>query len=264
MDQTFRPSQLALDRLGATYRRDRWWGPPLIFGAVFLAFVIYTTWALLQGEEFAEVGPYLSPYYSPLIVPDSWPGFVPEFLRTPAILILWVPLTFRMTCYYYRKSYYRSYFLSPPACAVGEGEGRPYTGERSIFAFQNFHRYALPFALALVVFLSYDAVKAFFSDEGFGIGVGTVVLVVNAVAIGGYTLGCHSLRHLIGGGLDCFSCSPVSRVRHRGWRFVTFLNERHGPLAMFSLIWVLLSDLYVRLVAMEVFSDPYFILISAN
>lgn len=263
MDQTFRPSQLALDRLGATHRRDRWWRPPLVFGTVFLAFVAYTTWALLQGENY-EWGPYLSPYYSPLIVPASWPGWWPAFLQTPAILILWAPLTFRMTCYYYRKSYYRSYFLSPPACAVGEGEGRRYGGERALFSFQNFHRYTLPFALALVVILSYDGIRAFFFDEGVGIGLGTLVLLINAVAIAGYTFGCHSLRHLIGGGLDCFSCSPLSRIRHRGWRFVSFFNARHGELAMFSLVWVLLSDVYVRLVATGVFSDPHVILIAAN
>jgi hypothetical protein len=37
-------------------------------------------------------------------------------------------LGFRLTCYYYRKAYYRSAWQSPPACVVAEPHGR-YTGE---------------------------------------------------------------------------------------------------------------------------------------
>ena len=39
----------------------------------------------------------------------------------------------------------------------------------------------------------------------FGIGVGTLVLAANIVLLSGYTLGCHSFRHLVGGVLDQFS-----------------------------------------------------------
>ena len=39
---------------------------------------------------------------------------------SPALLILIFPLGFRMTCYYYRKAYYRSFWLAPPACAVSD------------------------------------------------------------------------------------------------------------------------------------------------
>ena len=42
----------------------------------------------------------------------------------------------------------------------------------------------------------------------FGIGVGTLVLAVNVMLLGGYTLGCHSLRHLVGGYLDQLSRAP--------------------------------------------------------
>ena len=37
----------------------------------------------------------------------------------PALLVLPFPLTFRLTCYYYRKAYYRAFFWSPPACRQG-------------------------------------------------------------------------------------------------------------------------------------------------
>src|SRR5438067_1236350 len=72
---------------------------------------------------------------------------------SPALLILPFPLGFRLTCYYYRKAYYRSFWLSPPACAVADAHRR-YTGERRFpLIFQNVHRYffylALPFAVLL-------------------------------------------------------------------------------------------------------------------
>ena len=45
--------------------------------------------------------------------------------------------------------------------------------------------------------------------ETFGIGLGTLVLAVNVILLGGYTFGCHSLRHLVGGFLDQPSKSPL-------------------------------------------------------
>ena len=254
----------ARERLGRSFRTDRWWVEPLRFGVVFAVFVAYTTWALLQGahnqNHVAE--PYLSPYFSPHFAGFIFPDWWPQWLRTPALLILWAPLGFRLTCYYYRRSYYRSYFLSPPACAVGR-LNIPYSGERGLLLLQNLHRYFLPFALALVVILTYDAIVAFFFESGFGIGLGTLILAVNAIAIAGYTFGCHSLRHLVGGGLDCFSCSLANRTRGRLWRWVSRFNERHGAWAWFSLIWVGLADLYVRLVSTGVIADPRLILIPA-
>ncbi len=252
------------DRLGKTLRVDRWWIEPVRFGLVFGAFVVYASWALLQGanndNHIAE--PYLSPLYSPHFAGLIWPDWWPQFLRTPALLILWAPLSFRITCYYYRRSYYRSYFLSPPACAVGR-LNLPYAGERRLLVLQNLHRYTLIFALALVVILSYDAVVAFFFAEGFGVGLGTLILLANAVGIAGYTFGCHSLRHLVGGRIDCFSCSLVSRSRGRAWRFLTRFNERHGQWAWYSLVWVALADAYVRLVATGTITDPRWIIIPA-
>ena len=51
--------------------------------------------------------------------------------------------------------------------------------------------------------------------NGFGIGVGSLVLVVNVVLLGGYVFGCHAFRHLIGGTFDQISDHPV---RHKTLR----------------------------------------------
>jgi hypothetical protein len=73
-------------------------------------FGVYATFRAFEGKFF-WVDPYLSPFYSPLLN-FSWWHF------SPALLILAFPLGFRVTCYYYRKAYYRAFFMDPPACAV--------------------------------------------------------------------------------------------------------------------------------------------------
>jgi hypothetical protein len=215
-----------------------------------LAFIVYSTWAAFQGEYY-EAGPYLSPFYSPLLLWDWWP-------LSPALLILWIPAGFRVTCYYYRKAYYRSLFATPPACAVG-GRRQHYWGEQALLRFQNFHRYFLYLALIFVVILAYDAVRAYFFADGFGIGVGSLVLTLNVIFLAGFTFGCNSLRHLVGGNANCFSCDPLGKQRYQAWEFVTLFNKHHMEWAWISLFWVGFSDLYVRLVAMGVITDVRFI-----
>ena len=111
------------------------------------------------------------------------------------------------------------------------------------------------FAIIFIFILSYDAVMAFFRNGEFGVGVGSIVLLINPLLLGAYTFGCHSFRHLIGGKMDCFSCSHAAEHAHSRWKIVTFLNRRHQIFAWLSLVWVLLSDVYVRLVSMGVITD---------
>ncbi len=234
--------------LGATRRRDAWWAEPVAIAVGLGLFGIYATWAALQGAHY-RAGPYLSPFYSPLVLVDWWPW-------SPAILILWAPLGFRLTCYYYRKAYYRSYFLDPPACAVGEGRRGRYCGETAFpLVLQNLHRYFLYLSFVILAFLWADVVHAFRFDDGFGIGVGTLVLLANTTLLTGYTLGCHSLRHLAGGCLDRFACAPLGRVRLGLWRRLSWLNRHHMAWAWTSLVAVGVADLYVRLVSMGVIRD---------
>ena len=54
---------------GKTVRTDDWRSGPAITFVVFLTFVIYTTWAALQGNHY-YVDPYLSPFYSPVLFSD--------------------------------------------------------------------------------------------------------------------------------------------------------------------------------------------------
>lgn len=235
---------------GSTLRRDAWWVENLPFIIVLSAFGIYTTWRAFEGTYY-WVAPYLSPYYSPLIDPQHhwWPF-------SPAILILGGPLGFRLTCYYYRKAYYRGFFLDPPACAVGEGKHRSYKGETAFpFILQNVHRYFFYIAVIFIAFLWYDVIIAFDFGGHFGIGVGTLVMLVNIILLTIYTFSCHSLRSIVGGKLDCFSCATLGVPRHSAWNGVTKLNEHHMFWAWVSMISVGLTDFYIYLVATGAIKD---------
>jgi hypothetical protein len=129
-----------------------------------------------------------------------------------------------------------------------------YKGETGLLLFQNLHRYALYFALIFVPILYYDAIVSFFRDGVLGVGVGSIVLLTNATLLAAYVFGCHSFRHLIGGGNDCMSCGKAS-VQYRLWQRATWFNERHMRIAWISLFWVAFTDLYVRLVSMGVIYD---------
>jgi len=254
-----------------TLRKDRWWAQPVVSAAVLLGFVAYSTWAAFQNADY-YAKPLLSPFYSPCIasicnharagsvhnvhVPNV--GIIgPWWAISPAILILIVPLGFRMTCYYYRKAYYRSIWQSPAACAVAEPHKR-YSGEtRFPLILQNAHRYFFYLGLLLNCVLTYDAVVAFRNthDKWGHMSLGTLVLVVNAFLLWTYSLSCHSCRHIVGGRLKHFSRHPL---RFKFWGFVSKLNSRHMQIAWCSLIFVAVSDLYVRLVSSGAFTDPRF------
>ena len=240
----------ALVRLEKTQRRDAWWLEAVPVWILLGGFGVYATVRAFEGH-FYEWGPYLSPFYSPLIdAQHRW------WHWSPAILILGGPLSFRATCYYYRKAYYRAFFFDPPACAVGENVGN-YRGEtRFPFILQNLHRYALYLAFIFLCFLWYDAIRAFSFEDGFHIGLGTVIMLANVVLLTLYTFSCHSLRHLIGGKLDCFSCAAAGGARHSGWKLSSYLNEHHMFFAWASLISVGLADFYIRLLASGAFQDP--------
>lgn len=257
-------------------RRDAWWVQPLITFLVLTGFIIYATFRTFENAYFTtlplgephqlnvgmelyrqgRVGDLLSPFYSPLFAID-WRLL--GYYVSPALLILPFPLSFRLTCYYYRKAYYRSFFWSPPACAV-KGAGRPgYTGERKFpFILQNLHRFTFYFAFIFIFILAYDIIKSMHYVDGWGFSLATIVFFLNVFFLCMYTFGCHSWRHLVGGGLDCFSCDRMSKTRHGLWKKFSVLNNNHALWAWVSLFGVALTDLYVRLVTSGAITDPIF------
>jgi hypothetical protein len=251
-------------RFGETLRRDAWWVPNVIVVIILSSFVAYATWAAFQNANYVH-GPYLSPFYSPEIWGDSphaWfgpkPGWWPVWLPfSPALIILPVPALFRFTCYYYRGAYYKAFWADPPSCSVGEPR-KSYLGERYFpLVLQNFHRYGLLVSFVFLIFLWNDVWRAFWFDNGaggtqFGIGVGSVVMLVNVVLLSGYTLGCHSMRHVVGGMLDRLSMAPL---RKRVYAASTVCNRSHMNWAWVSLFAVALTDVYIRLCASGVLTD---------
>jgi hypothetical protein len=249
-----------------TLRRDPWWREPAITAALLVIWVAYATVHVFLGRWYwVPRYHYLTPFYSPCVsgacAPGSsslghWFGDVPSIIPYAVVSLPFV-LGFRLTCYYYRKAYYRSFWLSPPACAVAEPH-KKYSGEtRFPLIWQNIHRYFLYLALIVNVILFIDAVFAFRNEDGeWGhMSVGTLVLLVNAILLLLYSLSCHSCRHIVGGRLNTFSRHPA---RYWMWNQVSKLNVRHMPLAWVSMIGVALADLYVLLVARGTISNPYF------
>jgi hypothetical protein len=252
-----KPIGTARRGLGVTARRDAWWVAPAVQGTLFTICATYLffsgiIWTPLFGTAY-EVDGYLSPLFSPLIVPDLLPRWI-----SPGLLILWIPLGFRATCYYYRKAYYRFYFADPPGCAVGEPTvHRAYALEAAFpFILQNVHRYFLYLAFIPLFFLWLDAFSAFRVADQLRVGLGSVLFFVNVTLLTGYSLSCHSLRHIVGGRLDCFSCNRRQQVRHGLWQRLTALNRHHMAWAWASLISVTLADVYVRLLALGILVDP--------
>lgn len=254
----------------ATTRTDAWWkGWAATAGGLTILFGYLTVRVFMGTYMYAD--PYLTPLSAPpVFVPASgypgavplshawfgafpawWPRFVPQ---SPGFLLPVLAIVFRMTCYYYRKAYYRAFFATPPACGV-QGVPLKYRGETALLLFQNLHRYALYGALFLLIFLWYDVGLAFFKHGRFGLGVGTLVMIINVVLLTGYTFGCHSWRHLIGGRKDCFSCDNASKKAYWVWKKSTWLNQRHMLFAWLSLFWVAFTDLYINLCSRGVIKD---------
>jgi hypothetical protein len=250
-----------------TLRTDRWWLQPLITVLVLLSFIVYATLrAFENGNYFAE--PLISPFYSPCLSAACAQGAsllgqpfgiikILGMTISPALFILIFPLGFRMTCYYYRKAYYRSFWASPPACAVAEPHAK-YTGEtRAPLIMQNSHRYFFYIGLIFNTLLTVDAVLAFRNPEKqWGhMSVGTFVLLANATFLWLYSASCHTCRHTIGGRLRNFSAHPI---RYKAWTIVSALNHKHQNFAWISLLGVAFADFYVRQVASGAFTNFYF------
>ena len=234
-------------------QRLPWWVGPITVTTILTGFGIYVMVMILFFER-GEYANYLSPFYSPPV-----PSPLPDWL-SPAIFVLWIPLGFRATCYYYRKAYYRACFWDPPACSSKAQQREPrstenYRGERNLFVWNNVHRYFLYGSFVVLAFLTLDTVRAFLPDGSFGITVGSLIFLVNVTLLWMYSLSCHSLRHLIGGRVDCYSCVTGGTARLKTYSWLSVLNRQHGLWAWLSLFSVLLADIYVRLLLGDAITD---------
>ncbi len=238
--------------------------PQLLTVVGLVAWITYATVRVFM-QQWYWVGEYhyLTPFYSPCVsdgcVPEAaeFGRFLPDVWWLPyAALTLPFLLLFRLTCYYYRKAYYRSFWMSPPACGVAEPH-RTYTGETEVpLIGQNLHRYFFYAAAIISLINTWDAVQAFHSPEGFGIGLGTVILWINVIALWTYTVSCHSCRHAMAGRLNHFSKHPI---RYRLWTGISRLNTRHMELAWITLGTLAVTDFYVMAVAAGWINDLRFI-----
>jgi hypothetical protein len=246
-----------------TLRTDRWWRSPLLTVLGLSAWVVYAVVrTLTHSAYFVDKYHYLSPFTSPCVTAScpsesrdfgTWLPHFPPIIPL-AIISLTFLLGFRLTCYYYRKAYYRSYWQSPPACAVAEPHAS-YSGETKFpLIIQNIHRYFWVVAVVISLVNTYDAIRAFRGgDGGVGLGLGTLIMVANVVLLWMYTLGCHSCRHITAGRLRTFSKHPL---RYRAWTWVSWLNARHMQFAWTTLASLAITDGYIALVSAGVFSDP--------
>ncbi len=267
---------------GATDRTDAWWKGPTAMAVYLGIMVAYSTWRGFMEADFwifAEFGRsagvqtmaienqgshVLSPLFSPLILPggDGLGGPIPEFLwwMSPAMFILIFPAGFRGTCYYYRKAYYRAFFHQPTACAVSK-PWNAYKGETKLLLVQNFHRYFLYAAICYLPILSYDVwLSINFHDpvthaRSFGLTVGSLVLAINVIALGGYTFGCHAFRHLVGGGSNNWNNGEKPTLRYHLWNISTWFNKHHKDWALYSLFIVMFADFYVYACTMGWWTD---------
>jgi hypothetical protein len=248
-----------------TLRSDRWWLSPVLNALALGSFLVYATVRLFWDRNyFVEDFHYIAPFYSPCLSTSCVPGTSPlgtpigslPAWASPAMIILLLPGGFRFTCYYYRKSYYRAFWFSPPACAVAEPH-KTYTGEtRFPLVMQNLHRYFFYAAVLISLVNTLDAIKAFHSPDGFGFGLGNIVLLVNVVMLWAYTVSCHSCRHITGGRLKHFSAHPI---RYKVWTRISKLNARHQELAWITLGTLAVTDFYVMAVSAGWIDDLRFI-----
>ena len=187
---------------------------------------------LLGLFQIPEVDGLTDPWYSPTVAVIPFVGL------------------FRLTCYAYRKDYHRHLFNHPQACGIpvrNDSMKRTYTGETRFFRIENFHRYFLYIAVAILPFFYYDVYLSVVDPSTAPVlTLGGVILLANSILVTLYTFSCHSVRHIIGGRKDCFACPASNRVKGKGYRFQSLFNEHHEALAWISLAMFFFVDLYIR------------------
>ena len=252
-----KPEGSARRGFGETFRIDRWIIKPALIAGGLIAFIVYATWSSIFaipyfGFEYAAQG-----YHSPFFGINLGGALNLPAWFSPAILVLWIQVLFRATCYYFRGAYYKAFFLDPPSCAVGEPSiHRRFAMENKFpFILMNAHRFALYLAFIPMVVLWWDLVISMVHDGQLRLGLGVFLIAADAIFVTLYVGSCHSFRHLVGGSMDCFSCTATTQTRHGIWKWVSRINVRHGTWAWLSLASIVAVDLYVRALALDIITE---------
>ena len=240
----------------ATFRTDKWWIQPLVMGTILILFGVYTIAVLLI--EHGAIGSYendfiyynengahyVSPISSP--GPNAIPSDILSFWPLPAtLLFIWAPLGFRGTCYYGRRVFYRSLLANPAGCAVDKPI-KSYNGENALpFIIMNSHRYFLYLAIILAILHWYHAFESYIFGNSLGVGFGSLILTIDALFLTLYVSSCHSLRNLVGGNVDCISCTNYVKKTGNSW--INSLNRHHGLYFWISLVTIMIADFYIRI-----------------
>lgn len=202
----------------------RLWGFVLILLLSVVALYLYRITGTVDG--------YTDPFYS------------------PTLAIIPLIALFRLSCYAYRKDYYRHIFKHPLACKAGERLDEPkrtYKGETGFFFLNNFHRYFFYVGLAVLPFFYYDFYISLTYYAGYlTLRLGSIILLVNAILLTLWTVSCHAFRHLSGGYIDCYGCKTGGKGIKKWFNGQSRLNLHHEQFAFLSLLVVVGVDLYIR------------------
>ena len=103
------PVKIVPRGFGETERRDTWWWDPVLVVAVLGGFIVYATWAAFQNAHY-EYGPYLSPFYSPVLWGDL--AYQQELFGQSAASITAFPQTaiFRYRSAEENVEFFRTYY----------------------------------------------------------------------------------------------------------------------------------------------------------
>ena len=176
-------------RIEGPVRWDQWWVEPALVVLVLGAFIVYSTWAALQNAHY-YAAPYLSPFYSPCLSTDCQHVTVPLFGKMPALPILGVAR--RLPDPLGARALPADLLLLPEGLlpvllggAAGvRGERRPpdVHGGDALPAsiFQNLHRYISTGGAVHHRSGLRRAPGVPVPGGRFGIGVGTLVMCLNA------------------------------------------------------------------------------------
>ncbi len=232
-----------------TLRTDRWWLEPLIALVGTIIGLGYLTWAAFLNSHY-EWGPYISPVYASPWAPSWWK-------LSPAFILLWIPAGFRLTCYYFRKAYYRAAFGDPASCAVEEPYRKSYTGETVFpFVLNNLHRFFVYLTIAMLFLHWYEFIASLFYN-GFYFGLGSIIMFLTGASLTMYVGSCHSIRHIFSAKRS-FGCSCSGKIKLGFWGVVSRANIFHDKWSWISLFLIVLADGYVRLLSMGIIPfDPH-------